>query len=248
MMSPNDFFMAIVSELKYLRLKNKVSVISRIETSEMISNGKLSMSRFGDGELGIILNSEGIGFQKWDELLSSRLEEVLRNSEKIPILICIPDVFSGTHNMKKNPSLYWKKWMADNGMRLGKYLNSNIKYGDSLITRLYLPWTNTKDEDKIINNIKKSWQGKKVTIVEGKQTRWGVGNHLLDGALSIKRILCPSENAWLVYDKIINACEELKSETDVYILALGPTATVLAYDLALGGGNCTGFRSFGFAI
>ena len=58
----------------------------------------------------------------------------------------------------------------------------------------------------------------------------GIGNDLLDKAKSIKRILCPAENAFDKYEEILNNC--LKFQKDCLILiALGPTATVLAYDL-----------------
>ena len=47
---------------------------------------------------------------------------------------------------------------------------------------------------------------------------------------SIERIICPSENAFEIYDKIYN--EALKVDKNkMILLALGPTATVLAYDL-----------------
>ena len=43
-------------------------------------------------------------------------------------------------------------------------------------------------------------------------------------------IICPSENAFEIYDKIYN--EALKIDKNkLVLLALGPTATVLAYDL-----------------
>lgn len=60
----------------------------------------------------------------------------------------------------------------------------------------------------------------------------GVGNDLFAEAASIKRILCPATNAWEQYDKILSTILELNLDQDtLYILALGPTATVLAYDL-----------------
>ena len=47
---------------------------------------------------------------------------------------------------------------------------------------------------------------------------------------SIERIICPSENAFEIYEKIYN--EVLKVDKNkTILLALGPTATVLAYDL-----------------
>lgn len=68
-------------------------------------------------------------------------------------------------------------------------------------------------------------------FVEGYQTRLGVGNDLFDNAKSIKRILCPAENAFDAYEKIMESIDALW-RGELVILALGPTATVLASDLS----------------
>ena len=53
---------------------------------------------------------------------------------------------------------------------------------------------------------------------------------MLNNTKSIKRIICPTINAFEVYDKIISST--LNFNKDILVLiALGPTATVLAYDL-----------------
>ena len=67
-------------------------------------------------------------------------------------------------------------------------------------------------------------------MIEGEKTRFGIGNDLLNNAKSIKRILCPTRNAYNLYDKILNATLKV-DKNYLIIIALGPTATVLAYDL-----------------
>jgi hypothetical protein len=53
----------------------------------------------------------------------------------------------------------------------------------------------------------------------------------LDGAKSISRILfCPLKNAFNKYDQILSAFDEIDQDA-LILAALGPTATVLAYDL-----------------
>ena len=51
--------------------------------------------------------------------------------------------------------------------------------------------------------LKKIWNSKNILIIEGEKSRLGMGNDLFDNAKSIKRIICPSINAFHVYDKII---------------------------------------------
>lgn len=70
-----------------------------------------------------------------------------------------------------------------------------------------------------------------VVMVEGVFTRFGAGNDLLDNARSVTRILGPAVDAINRYDDILTACL-LESKDAVYLVAMGPVATVLAYDLA----------------
>ena len=55
-------------------------------------------------------------------------------------------------------------------------------------------------------------------------------NDLFNNMKSIKRIICPSVNAFKLYDKILNAALKV-DKNKLILLALGPTATILAYDL-----------------
>jgi glycosyltransferase family protein len=73
--------------------------------------------------------------------------------------------------------------------------------------------------------------GREVLFVEGEKTRLGVGNDLFSNTKSIRRIICPPKNSFRVYDKILDTV--LKFDKNILILiSLGPTATVLAYDLS----------------
>ena len=65
-------------------------------------------------------------------------------------------------------------------------------------------------------------------------TGLGVGNDLFGNAGSIQRILAPAENAFSKYPQILDACME-QPEDSLFLLALGPTATVLASDLCKAG-------------
>jgi len=62
-------------------------------------------------------------------------------------------------------------------------------------------------------------------IVEGEQSRIGIRNDLLNQTKSIKRIICPTKNAFRVYNKILNSVLKI-SKDHLILIALGPTATV----------------------
>ena len=110
--------------------------------------------------------------------------------------------------------------------------NNAIKLmGDTNFTRFYMGRCDIKNYAKYIGLLKKIWDGRKILIAEGEQSRLGIGNDLFDNAAEVHRLLCPSTNAFDKYDQILT---ELKtSSRDVLILlALGHTATILAYDLS----------------
>ena len=67
-------------------------------------------------------------------------------------------------------------------------------------------------------------------IVEGLTSHSGVGNDLFDGARSIKRIICPSRNAYSKLEAIKQAVRE-QADNRLILTMLGPTAKVLVYDL-----------------
>ena len=112
----------------------------------------------------------------------------------------------------------------------------NRIYADAYITRPYAIYAdnNTDAPKKRFDELKKIWNGKKLLIIEGEKTRMGVGNDLFDNAEGIKRILCPAECAFDRYADILSFA--LKQDKDCLVLiALGPTASVLAYDMAKAG-------------
>lgn len=80
--------------------------------------------------------------------------------------------------------------------------------------------------------------GRNIIIVEGVYSRLGVDNDLFDNALSIRRIICPAKNAYESYFKIFNSIINNHKENDLILLSLGPTATILAYEIGNIGIQC----------
>lgn len=223
-------------KIKYILLKNKYGyprITSRLEVSKLLSsNENLSICRFGDGELSMILEDYSIEFQKYDKSLSNKLKEIVSNPKLDNMLVCLPDVFSTTKKFTDNIAEYWINWVNLNRKSAMQLFDKSYLYGDTNITRLFLPWKDKSREIEILNNIKSTWLNKHVIIVEGNKTRFGVGNDLFNEAKEISRILCPAKNAWCQYDNILSECLKIAPDiNNVFVLALGPTASVLANDL-----------------
>ena len=76
------------------------------------------------------------------------------------------------------------------------------------------------------------WNNRNVVFIEGENSRLGYGNDLFDNANSIRIMLCPAKNAFEVYDKIMDCIKNKCNKEDLLILALGPTATAMAFELS----------------
>lgn len=188
---------------------------------ELITSGK-SIARYGDGEFKLIMG-ENIGFQKSHPKLTRRLKEILKNDND-NVLVGIVDIFGYC------PNTYMKKIVMLCRETLYKYINFNKTYVDASLARRFVFPTEEQGVE-YYNKIKSLWNNKDVVIVEGAGSRLGVGNDLFEGAKSIQRILCPIKNAFSKYDAILSECLK-QPEDKLFILALGPTATLLAVDLA----------------
>lgn len=210
------------------------TILTADDTVDYILKQHCSLARFGDGELQILAYGTGLKFQRADKKLQKRLQEIAASETNANLLIGLPDRLNIINNKQRRElSEYWQKSLREHLYFWTKYFTKNRIYGNTNMTRIADCFTN---EGKInqVNHIRKIWENRSVILVEGDKTRFGVGNDLLKNAKSVTRILGPAESAFDKYDEIINATINLaKGKEDIIVLvALGPTATVLSYDLA----------------
>lgn len=221
------------------KLKSKnyplLSFLSNEETvDEIVYHGK-SLARFGDGELGWVLGREAAGgYQDVTPELSLRLKEVLQSDDE-RLIIGVLKVLNDDSNMNFLARAHWREFKYRTEDQLLPILNLNSNYADSSITRPYIDLRDRSTAPAEFANIKRIWKGKKILLVEGRESRLGVGNDLFSEVACLHRLLGPSTNAFSRYDKILSSVEQLSSEYDLVLLALGPTATVLAFDLCMHG-------------
>lgn len=209
--------------------KTKINILD-IETSlKKIRDEGKSVSRFGDGELDLIIG-RNLKFQEHNEKLSKRLEEILKSKQDF-CMIGIPDVINGFYNLTEESEEFWIKNMERTRDTWLKYIDKDREYCTANLTRLYIRYKDKSNTGIHFSIMKEIWKDRDVLICEGEQTRVGVGNDLLEGCRSVRRVICPAEDAFEKYDEILNILKREPKET-LIIMALGPTATVLAYDLA----------------
>lgn len=210
--------------------ENPLNILSIEETINSIKNEKKSIARFGDGELFLITGDRGIGYQSKNDKLAKKLEEVLKSKQDF-CLIGIPDVLNKFENLNEESESFWIKNMEKYRETWLKYLDKDMTYATANVTRLYIRYKDRSNARKYFAMLREIWKDRDVIICEGEKTRMGVGNDLLDNCKSIKRIICPSENAFDKYDEILETLKKQPKDS-LILIALGPTATVLAYEMS----------------
>ncbi len=209
---------------------HRLQIMSSVDTVRYILSHGCSCARFGDGEFAV-MEGNGNGFQHPDAKLSERLKEVI-SSNNPNLLVCIPQALKTTKSLVLNSKLsaYGYRQLFLKSCIMPKVSLSHM-YGDSNFTRFYIIHKNKSHTAEYVKLLQQLWDSQDLLIVEGKYSRLGVGNDLFDNAKSIKRILCPSKDAFSHYDTILQHTVAA-AEGRLVVLALGMTATVLAYDLA----------------
>ena len=217
-----------------------IRCMSSKETIAYIIQHRCSVSRFGDGEFQMISNGLKGGsaedfkvdsFQPFNSRLSELLYDVItRHSQDSGFLVCIPYPLIDSSVYKGYDRIFFEReWLGRQ-----EFLRQTIGYlptiGDTTFTRFYLHRTDINNYPQYIAHLKKIWDKQDIVFVEGMYSRLGMGNDLFDNANSIQRILCPARDAFAKYNEIFDFLKT-QDKKKLFLLALGHTATRLAYDL-----------------
>ena len=202
------------------------------ETLDYILEHQSSIARFGDGEAAIMLG-QSINYQKYDPNLAEELKFIFNQESNPTLVIGLQEGLKNRFSFVPDALAFWRQYLEDYEEFYLEYCK-NPWYGSTFISRPYIDFLDKSKAKSQFEKLKKLWEGRDILIVEGYTSRSGVGNDLFDGAKSIKRIICPSRHA---YDKKNEIMEEILNHADgrLVLLMLGPTAKVLAYQLATKG-------------
>ena len=201
------------------------------EAVEKIVNEGCSLIRFGDGEFEIMAGKNRAPFQECEDDLSLRLRETV-NVVHPKILIAIADNYGELSKYTDTVADGIRAYMTDDVRRFhASVLQPDRTYYDAYLFKAYLPYRDKSFTKKRVERMKRIWEKRDVVLIEGEFTRTGYGNDLMDNAKSIRRILCPTKNAWGKYERILEEARKADRE-NLILIALGPAGKVLAYDLA----------------
>ena len=227
------YYYLYLSTLSQRSQFHKVKIKSLSETLDDITLHKKSISRYGDGEFRSMLNKGNGAFQPQSSELSRRLKEVL-SSDLENLIIGLPGPLCSVKTESLGAKYFWLRFINLYGNLISEYLSAERVYGNAGISRFYLGLKDKRLSVQILEKLKKIWDRKEILIIEGEFSRMGVGNDLFENAASLSRLICPAENAFAKYDEILKAAKKYGKDR-LILIALGPTATVLSYDLAKSG-------------
>lgn len=213
--------------------RKRPRVLSLEATVDLIKDHRMSVIRFGDGEMSLILGDQDLAFQKKDGALAKRLAEILKAGSE-SLLICIPGIWESLSGFTSRSFWFSLHHLFRYGYVWKGLLSLEQTYGDAFITRPYLTYKDKAASEKIFTKMIALWENLDVVLIEGAKSRLGVGNDLFAKVKSLGRILCPAENAYSKYGAILEAARKT-DKNKLILISLGPAGKVLAYDLFLAG-------------
>lgn len=198
-------------------------VMTLEETRRQIIREHKSIARLGDAEFALACGIKRWNYQKPDKRLSEKLIEILLSDPEDGFLVGLNPNFYNLSGLSEESADEVRAYMRpDVRKKHCELLRRDKVYADALIHRI--------ESENDLSELRELWEGRDCLFVEGEYTRMGVGNDLFDNCRSIKRILGPSVDSFNSYDNLL--AEVLKQPKDqLVLLAMGPTASVLAYDL-----------------
>jgi glycosyltransferase family protein len=199
-----------------------MKVLHEKDTVELIRQNRLSIARYGDGELKLCIGRSAKS-QKPDPQIVRKLRDILHSNDP-RLLVGIPRIYeSRTDWPTEKKAQFWQPFAT-----LGKYkslYDLNKVYGSAFITR---PDSSGVDGKAYFDSIKELWRDRNVLLIRGENAGFDKDPSIFETAKSVKTYLGPDRDAFSAHEKILYDCLQRSDEKSVIVLSLGPAATVLA--------------------
>lgn len=195
------------------------------ETIRQIIENNLSIARFGDGEFNMCIGRHK-SFQKQDTQLVTQLKSILKSKPE-NLLIGI-NTISSTSDL----TVIWKKFVIRRGNRVLDLLDRTRTYDSSTITTVFP--TDPIEFNNHVSLLKQIWDNRKVLFVVGRNSRFFFEEELFHNIAHHEFVYGPPKNAFDHYEELLD--QVLSYDKDwLIMIALGPTATIMAADLCTKG-------------
>jgi hypothetical protein len=201
--------------------------MSMAETLDAICEQRLSLVRFGDGELKLMAKkNHSLPFQHNSAELRLALKAALNPDWVAPgrVLVSLPPPFRG--------DLHWLGCWINSWSFVKPLINPARRYGHSLITRPAFFRGQGADG---IAQWRRLWLGRQILVVTGRGSRFDLVPELFESAGSVDFLFGASEHAFAERESILQGVVERAGSDALVLLSLGPTATFLAHRIAAAG-------------
>jgi len=196
-----------------------------------LSKKNISFVRIGKGEIGL-MRGETLPEQRYDRQLARRLKEILQNGEK-GLLVGIPYYYIyPQRNLLPSVAVHAQS-IAPQRRFLLKYSLKARHYIDSGITQAYHIY-DEYDFDRHFSMAEKLLKNRNVVVICGEGVWDRLQYNLLNVCNSVEYQYAPGTEAFAQYDQILKRAQTINKEY-LILVALGPTAKPLVYDLYKGG-------------
>lgn len=198
--------------------------LSFIDTVRKVAENNLSFVRVGDGELRMAFDvTFKIGFQKNSADLQ---RDLIRSIESMRSR---DDVLFGVPHFYRD--LHWSTVWSRIWPELKEILAPTIEFGNAHATRpVYFQAVGQAGVDAW----RSVWEGKRVTVITGKTSRFEALPELFDNVVSINRIDSVDKDAYTDVQRLLTEADKA-TDTDIFLIALGPAGTVLSSQLVMQG-------------
>ena len=188
------------------------------DTMKRVARDRLSLARFGDGELKIMLRPQyNLRFQPWSARLATDLRAVLAMDgyDADRLLVGFPYTFRDAH---------WTSVWMDIWPEVKPLLNPIAAYGTSHVSRpIYFSHLGRHGVDLW----REVWDGQDVCIVTGEGSRFHLEPALFGNTRSIDFLYSTATDAYADLPRLMDRLDDADPDK-LYLFALGPSGTLAA--------------------
>ena len=188
-----------------------MEIANVIVTLKLLAKG-YSISRFNNAEIRLIHgdNDKKVIYQRYDKEMANMLAKILSYSLSHPkLLVGVEDMY-----VKRIPEM----------------INSSKKYYSSTITKPKIG-----EYIGILDLFKRIWKGKNIIMVtNGELLPYtnSIETRFFNNAKSLRYVIVPANNAFRYRHDILCHLLKFTNDNTVILLSIGPTASILAFELA----------------
>lgn len=193
---------------------------------DYLINTNFSLSRFGDGEFRVI-SGESHDFNDINIKLKNKLIQTLRYPHEKCALGLVSTLFRS-----RLPNEYWERVSRKCKPIIIENINFDRVYLNANMTLVFAKQSN--HWDRYFAKFRSIWNRENIILVANFDQLDTYKYNIFDNAAKIIKINAPARNAFAEYDELIQQIS-LHDRSNIIILILGMTATVMANDLSIMG-------------